>query len=816
MRTAEGSVDSHVGRDVQAPTADAGTVKCGEVANLGVIGGALLLVCVVVVLLVGRPKPAEVLAFVFLAGIAPPLAAFVLFVSRPATAANRLLCARVFLGFSMLGFLGLGASEYVLRSTLPGNGPVLAVIFVSLMAAFAFNQSVRMKAVARRYLIAGILDGALIGLLVIVVIFFSPFGPADRSITLVNYFVEVPHAFWWLVFGIAFVTAVAWLQKTESRISASRKILERLALAMFFLFLLSLFDDELYINLPHYLVHVGPAMHSIHGGIAMVDVYCIYGLAPWLIVKAAMTSIAPTFGAAALAVRISLTAYYVAMVVVLFAVARRRLSAMLLMVPMIFVALTFHPGLYNLNGLPSTSGLRYFLPALMVVVLTTVHSPVWRRWLATAILALASLWSIEGFIYTLAPWGYLLFLQTVRTRSIAVPGAHLLVALVAVAGAQLIFIIGTYYATGQWVDYGPYLGLVENFRPDKPGFWARAVDPNFAVWVAAWFGLFMVLAVAGYQALLQREPTDTASRLVPVAAFGFATLNYFTGFPLWSSLGLAFLPMSIVIICVMEALATSQYSLGRVGAVAMIALVGLAGSLVAFGSERFSRPALYDQANRTVLRRCFSAEGCQLAEIPKHLKQGLYASPLDPVGPVYKTLYDAHPVNMPLWWRGDSVLGYRRAKELVAILRAHAPKEPPLALLVDVTTAPFVSLTALMETGQWYRWPISSPLNDDISAGVTKLILNHVKASKIKNGELVVLSNDPSPRDRLPLAPGEWNRPERDKILSLQRSMLEIIKTRCRLALVEAREFHSIFRTTDCVSQNGPEKNTSSGDSRQE
>lgn len=778
----------------------ANLLKAGAIANLAVIGGLLLTACLFAVVLAGRPKSSEFLSFVFLAGLAPPLAAVGLFAARWRGAANAMLGARIFLGLAMTGALLMGALEYALHAPLPTSIVFLIVVLFCAVAAAGFLRSpyigwIRLRA------ISGQLDAALVVLLVLVAFFFSPFDPAKRLPELLDYVHGAPRILGWLLFGIVAVAAAAWLRSIEARWPPGRATwFARGAFVLLALFILTLFDDDLYLNVEHYLVHMGPAMHSIYGGIAMVDVFCIYGLMPWLLVKAALVTVAPTFGAMAITVRLTMLAYYLAMCVALYAVSRRRLSAVALMLPFMLVATTFHPGLLNLNGLPSTSGLRYLVPALMVAVLTAVRPQVWSTFLAMVLLVLASLWSIEAFVYTLAPWGYLLFLQTVRSRSIAKPGATLLAAIVLVALAQVAFVYGTHTATGQWVNYGPYLGLIANFRPDQAGFWAQAADPNFAMWVPVWLGLFLVLATAGYQALRGREPTDTASRLVPVAAFGFAELNYFAGFPAWSSLGLAFLPVAIVIICSVEALSERPRQYGPAGKAALLSISAVVVVLVAFGTERFAREPLYDQGNRNVLRRCFTAEGCRFAEIPPALRQRIYASPLDPNSPVYQTLHDQHPVNMPQWFKEDSVEGYERVREVVAILRTLPPNKKPAGILTDTVRDAFVSVVALVETGGWYTWPISSPLNDNISPGVTQLILDAMAKGQIHDGEIVILSNMPGPDGRAS------NNPEKDRLLTLEEKMLAVIQSRCELQLVETRKYNSVLRTANCKPLAGPAK----------
>ena len=760
--------------------------EADEIERLGIIGGGLLVAAITGVELVGRAKGIEFLAFVFLAGAAPPIAAmFLFFQGKPHSEAKLWLCARLFLGFMSIGVLGLGGLEYATKAILPDSRLFFAVVSGSAVAAAILYFSGLLD-LGRRLALLATLDALLISLLVAVVVFFSPFDadgrtPVGRTPFLIDYFLSTPGFGWWWIFGLLFVGGMIWLCRFESRATIPAKsLIEALMLFGFGLFVLGLFDDELYLNLPHYLVHVGPAMHSYYGGIAMVDVFSIYGLLPWVVIEAAFSAIAPTFGTAALMVRLSMLAYLFSIGIILYAVSRWRLSAFGLMMAFVLVAITFHPGLYNLNALPSTTGLRYLVPALMVVVLTAVSSPVLVRWLAMALLALASLWSIETFVYTLAPWGYLLFLQAVRTRSIGAPACTLAFGCAAVLLAHAVFALGTYGATGEWVDYRPYLGLFGRFRPDQSSFWSDPIDPNFAAWVPVWMGLFLVLAAALYQALQGRQPAGGASRLVPVAAYGLASMSYFVGKPHWTSLGLAFLPVAVVLIDALQALALDPKRYGTIGTAVLFALVGTSTTLVAFGVERFARPALYDQANRTVLRRCFTADGCQLAEMPERLKQGIHALPLDPSGPVYQSLHDDHPINIPPYLRKDNQEGYQRIVELVSVLRDHAPNERRVNLLTDTYSTPYVSMTALMETGQWYSWPISSPLNDEVSSGVMELILTSVAQSRIRDGELLVVTDN-------------------DQMLKIEKRIREIVTARCHLKLIELRVYHSVLRMENCT-----------------
>ncbi len=764
---------------------------------MGLMGGVMLVACATLYVLGGQSKGQAYLAYLFLFGVAPLLAASLLLVApRQGRLTVRLETAvRLFLGLVLAGALLLGGAEYVNGRELSTRGPFFAVVFGSVLTAAILcrprrhprrlsllNDPARRPAVLERF------DALLIGLLVAVTIFFGRFYPAGHpgvplASDLVIYAWETPHFAAWLGFGLVFTVATIWLWRLQDRKSdRTKRWLDRLALLGAIPIVLGLFDDGLYVNVQHYMVHVGPAMHAFHGGVAMVDTYSIYGLLPWVVVEMGFRLLGPTFGTAALIVRVSQVLTLLAMVLVLYAVSRRRLAALSLMVPGLLVAVTFHPGLVNLNILPSTSGLRYLPPSLMVLVLTAVPSPAWSRWLGVAVLMVAALWSVETFLYTLAPWGYVLLLQAVRERSLRRAGLTLLLGLASVALAHVGFALGTFLMTGQTVDYEPYFGQVMGFRPyvDR-GMLQVPLNPNFGVWLPIWLGHFLVLSTAAYRALQARAPTDMASRLVPVAAYGFIALNYFMIGPSWPSLGLAFLPVAIELICVLEVLSAKSRKYGTIGVAALVALVAVSSMMVAFGSERFARPMVAYQATSTVLRRCFTVEGCRFAEIPGRLKRGIAATPLDPEGPFSVDLHQTDLFQAPRPVPEANGIAWQSITEAVDILRRWAPNQPRVALLADQEPYNwFIGLAVMMETGQWYRWPISSPGNDQISESLVRLTLRRVAADPMRNGEILVVSND------------------REYWLFLEQKIFADIAGQCHFALVEKRQFHSVYRMEAC------------------
>jgi len=104
-----------------------------------------------------------------------------------------------------------------------------------------------------------------------------------------------------------------------------------------------------------------------------------------------------------------------------------------------------------------------------------------------------------------------------------------------------------------------------------------------------------------------------------------------------------------------------------------------------------------------------------------------------------------------------------------------------------------------MQTGRWYRWPLSSPLNDQISSGITALVLDRIAKSHMRDGETVVLTNSPSSREMTGINTSP--NANRDAMLEIEQKILALIEHRCRLTLIEKLKFNSVLKTTECSAQ---------------
>jgi hypothetical protein len=255
---------------------------------LGLIGGALLVAALAITALFGIPKTVEFLDFVFLAGLAPPAAAFILAAAErwPAELADRCLSVRVFLYFCLAGTLVVAVGELTLAKDLRGHWAFLGLLAACGAAAWHVLRTPSQRTRFRNWTETGALDAVLLALTVAIALLLSPLTPRYRTVDLLAYVFDTPNFLWWLVGGFALVGLVWWLQRQRFATNAVAGAAGFLALIVF---VLSLFDYELYFNVPHYIVHVAPAMASLHGGVAMVDVFCIYGLASWLVIQSGLS-----------------------------------------------------------------------------------------------------------------------------------------------------------------------------------------------------------------------------------------------------------------------------------------------------------------------------------------------------------------------------------------------------------------------------------------------------------------------------------------------------------------------------------------------
>src|SRR5262249_6031127 len=141
------------------------------------------------------------------------------------------------------------------------------------------------------------------------------------------------------------------------------------------------------------------------------------------------------------------------------------------------------------------------------------------------------------------------------------------------------------------------------------------------------------------------------------------------------------------------------------------------------------------QGNSTILRHCFSPDGCSPKVVALRIRAAIDALPLDQLPAPYDI--SAHSEAR------DRII------ELVAALHRYALGFERVAVLADplnpaVTKLqlPFISTFAFLMTNQWYLWKISSPINDSIAGSIIDRILTGA-TDQLKNGDRLFVTNDP-------------------------------------------------------------------------
>ena len=752
--------------------------ESGQLGALASIGGLFLIGGMALIALSGQSRPMIFSVYVFMAVAVPLLSASAIYFTesgnaiRPAILDAILAVFRALLLCSVIALITLVLTQAYLWPQLVSSW-IPAGAFMATAAISVVGFMLRPTPWSD---IPGLLDAWLISAFAVAVFILSPLRPAEpTSIGFVKYAFNAPHFGSWILLGIAWTAIGIWLRRHEGwAFPHKKKLLESLAVSAVGLVILGLYDDSHFVDFLHFQPLVGPALHTMHGGIPMVDTYSQYGFLPWYIYRAAFALFEPAFGTAAVVARLINLVYFAVILATLFFVSRRRLSALWFFVPALILAVVTHitvNGTLNMNALPMTLGGRYLLPACMTLLLVAAPQHRWAGRTALGLIVLASLSSIDILAFTLAPWGYCLLLDSMRSRSVRFFLGWLALALVAIAAAQFCFIATIYISTGAWVDYAPYFDIISQYRPNDAAelFWSLPLIPYYALWFPIGFAYFLVMAAASYRAFRAVAPDSIIERLLPAAVMGLAPLAYFFGRPDEATLTIGCLSFSVVAIGIAEAMFINARRFGPVGP-ALASIMALAFAFaIADGFEHFMRPLDIARGNASILRRCFTAEGCRLADVPANIDLALHTQPLDPRTMVGYYVRDAGP----------------RIEEAISMLRRLAPDARFVGMLADsppyryADASAAIGLTALMATDQWFAWSISSMINDRLSTVLSGRILRRVATTE--SGMLIVY---PTRRE-------EW--------LYLTKEILETLNARCRLKLVETGTYFSAFVTENCA-----------------
>ena len=283
--------------------------------------------------------------------------------------------------------------------------------------------------------------------------------------------------------------------------------------------------------------YLGPVGQILHGQAMLVDVFSQYGVGVMYFLAALFHIVPFGYGGFQVIVGIGTALELIAVYTVLRIGCRQPLYALLGTLVCLVAAIV--SGVGPNVGYPSTGPLRFAIPwTLVMVAALRARRPKESFVLEgsmLAIVALASIWSVETFVYTVGTYVAVLVLDTAYVdggsaerirycmRRLAILGAGLVL-------AQVLFAAMTRFWSGSWPDWGGYLAYLRLYSYGK--FGTQLVAPwSLGYPIAA---LYFVTASAIVFLFVQRRAFVLVERpaitsIAASAAFGLLAYTYFLG-----------------------------------------------------------------------------------------------------------------------------------------------------------------------------------------------------------------------------------------------------------------------------------------------
>jgi hypothetical protein len=310
--------------------------------------------------------------------------------------------------------------------------------------------------------------------------------------------------------------------------------------------------------------YLGPALRVMQGGVPLVDVFCQYGIFPYLVFSVIHSTVLPFSYPAAAFVVTATNAIYVGVASGILLKASRNASVAVATAAALTVLVV--PAW---NGIPSNGGLR-FLPPLLVclgIVLST------KRVSAGGVIALliCSIWSIEGFAWGLVVYFSTLILRLVHDRANAATWLReIAISAGAVVLAQALLMVAWLALFGSYLRYDIYLEIIASYSGN--GWGAVPFSTRSPLWFIA-SALYFCAVASGVAVALRGKNGDDSdvilSAVFPVGVAGIVTLFYWVGRPLEFNLLPTLVPAFVLAGLVLDRLprilVTASSVLGAIG-----------------------------------------------------------------------------------------------------------------------------------------------------------------------------------------------------------------------------------------------------------
>ena len=298
---------------------------------------------------------------------------------------------------------------------------------------------------------------------------------------------------------------------------------------------------------------LGPLNDMLHGRPLLVGTTSLYGVGLFYFLAGFFQSAPLGYGALGLLSSL-VTGVQFALA---YAVLRLAGVARTLAIPAVVAAVLglVMGSLGSYNDYPSTGGLRFGIPWLIVAVATLAarrpRRP-WAMWAAAIVLvACASVWSFETFAYAGATYAAAIAFEAAarqRGRRLRMFATAIATALGACVVAHVLLATGTRVFAGAWPDWSTYLAYVNVYSdqstlvgvtvPWTPGLALLFVHLASAICLAG-------LVARSHPVVLARRPA-----LMAIAAcngLGIASYSYWVGISIPNALFFMGLPVVVVV-----------------------------------------------------------------------------------------------------------------------------------------------------------------------------------------------------------------------------------------------------------------------------
>ena len=492
---------------------------------------------------------------------------------------------------------------------------------------------------------------------------------------------------------------------------------------------------------------LGSLNDMLHGRALLVDTTSQYGVGVYYFL-AGFFQIAP-LGYGALGLLVSfLTALQFALA---YAVLRLAGVARTLAIPAVVAAVLglVMGSLGSYNDYPSTGGLRFGIPWLIVAVALLAalrtHRP-WALWMAaTALVACASVWSFETFAYAGATYAAAIAFEAAtreQGRRLRTFATAIATALAACVVAHVILATGTRLFAGAWPDWSTYLAYLNVYSDQSsPVAVTTPWSPGLALLFVHLASLICLagLVARSHPILLARRPA-----LMAIAAcngLGIASYSYWVGISIPNALFFMGLPIVVVVTLWLSLAGDARARVpSALRLVALAAGLWFAATLAISGWQDTE-----DKWRRTALAHTIPKTGDEDA------------------------LRDA---SSRLWHNPPSDPRSLQAQQL---LDRHLPRGTPALVVME----PELTVETLVRSGRVNILPISHPEQDN-------LIPDHTEP------KIIAAVDALRPGTLMLTQPAAWNTPVKapavvvaNGLVRVQRLALDRIRARFRLQVID-------------------------------